>query len=680
MSTCENIQPHAARLRHFSHCLRIQFFPGWHEEERIEGAIRTCKKYGFSNAILFINAEEYNVGHMTREEARPWVETIKRAASRFRAEGITVSLNPWSEILHLDRGRTLKPGQNFTRMVDKNGLSCTCVACPLDKNWLEYYLDLCEYFVSEIKPDIYWIEDDFRLHNHAPLEYGGCFCEKHMAAYCEKLGETVPREEFVRRLLAPGKVNPARKAWLDVQRESMRALAEIIGQRVRRANPDTEVGLMSSDPKAHGLEGRDWRGVLYGFAQGGVPIDRIHLPCYHEITGKAYFWGFNVTSMMTRALIPPETLVYPELENSSFSVYAKNRRFLRFQLESALPLGLSGMTYDIYDFVGNGEIPSFGYGEEILKITPYLDRVSKLLDFSALTGPVVPIDERTSYVTETARGENIVECISNDNWFAGYLSALGGCYRHSLDRAFREEIVAVSGQYLRNLKKEEVRALFRDNFVLMDGNAVLTLCDLGLQDTAGILSAELLLADSNLQSFEQVVDGRKIEGIEELRATSQERAGNYVRIDYAPETKVHLYTETFDNVARRVGPGMALVEEKIGIIPYALEGVLFEQFNVLRTETVKDMLFRFRAKSPLVVSRELCVSPYLYDRGKEWVLFLVNTTVDNYEETVFRLKNVPFTAIFDDCGEEIPFVLKDGEIIVRRPLPYLSTATYLLKK
>ena len=53
--------------------------------------------------------------------------------------------------------------------------------------------------------------------------------------------------------------------------------------------------------------------------------------------------------MLTRAMLPSETEVYPELENFPFSLFSKSRRFTRFQLLSALPLDLAGITIDLYD-------------------------------------------------------------------------------------------------------------------------------------------------------------------------------------------------------------------------------------------------------------------------------------------------------------------------------------------
>jgi hypothetical protein len=65
-------------------------------------------------------------------------------------------------------------------MVDVYGTKSNAVACPLCPNFREYISNLFAYYAREIEPDTIWVEDDFRLHNHLPLEWGGCFCDLHI--------------------------------------------------------------------------------------------------------------------------------------------------------------------------------------------------------------------------------------------------------------------------------------------------------------------------------------------------------------------------------------------------------------------------------------------------------------------------------------------------------------------
>ena len=166
----------------FTNCLRVQIIPDEMAEERITDVRDFCLAYSFGNVMLFFNAEEFNRGHITREEAEPWIRVLKHAKEVLEEAGISVSLNPWMEI-----------------------------------------------------------EDDFRLHNHAPLNGGGCFCGEHMRRYNARLGTHKTRRQFVQRVFREGEPTQERIAWLDECRDTMLALAEKIGTAVAETAPGTRV-------------------------------------------------------------------------------------------------------------------------------------------------------------------------------------------------------------------------------------------------------------------------------------------------------------------------------------------------------------------------------------------------------------------------------------------------------
>ena len=180
----------------FQNCLRMQIIPDEYQDERIERLVLHCNKYKINNVILNVNAEDLFAGHLTPKEISPWARTAKKAAEKLRKENISIGLHHWITIGHLDRGIPLSEGQNFTTMVDFNGKRSQSVVCPLCENWRAHFTELLGYLIREIKPDFYWLEDDFRLHNHSPLEWGGCFCEKHIAEFNRALGTAYTREEF----------------------------------------------------------------------------------------------------------------------------------------------------------------------------------------------------------------------------------------------------------------------------------------------------------------------------------------------------------------------------------------------------------------------------------------------------------------------------------------------------
>lgn len=108
---------------------------------------------------------------------------------------------------------------------------------------------------------VIWIEDDFRLHNHASLEWGGCFCKLHRAAFTER------------------------------------------------------IGLMGSAPEVHCTEGRDWKQILKSLSGETRPLNRSHLPAYNEVAARKYALHFRRHSRLSAAMVDEKVELWPELDN-----------------------------------------------------------------------------------------------------------------------------------------------------------------------------------------------------------------------------------------------------------------------------------------------------------------------------------------------------------------------------
>ena len=662
----------------FLHCLRIQFPPKHYEDERIAEVVDYCVKYGFKNVMLFINAEEYNVGHMTIEEAKPWLETMKKAKEALVEKGITVSLNPWIEIGHLDRCRPLKKGQNFTTQVDYDGGRCEMVACPLCENWKKYFFEFYQYIIKELDPDTVWVEDDFRLHNHGDLKFGGCFCHLHMQKYNERLGTKYTREEFTDRLFRKQPEKRVKKAWLDVNRECMANLAEDIGQAVAELGLGTKVGLMSSMHEKHALEGRDWHRLHKGLAAGGPMINRLHLPCYDEYSAKRYYVEFNRGSFHCRALLPKNTVVYPELENGSFSTFTKDARFLQFQLESAIPLCIEGMTYDIYDFVGNGIVPSFRYGEAVKEITPYLNGVMMLgLKYETLEGIILPIDEKTAY-KRSAKINKFDDLYPDESIFNAYLTSIGLSCKPSTKKRFRNKIVALGGGNTYNFTKEQLIDLFENNFVIVDGGAVRILIDRGLGFLIGATKYETYIGEHNVHSYEQVKDGILINDKKGYRVTAFGKAGDYVKISYKDESGAQSFV--YDYLDNKIGVG-DMDGGNYFVIPYVINGMYFEQYPDLRTTLLKTFLRKSGVE--LVLTNHAGVYVYLYKQHNKKVLIIINSTEEDFEATELELQNVKFTQIYainrkSGGRRYVKYERQGHKLIIKTRNEHLTSQTLLL--
>lgn len=623
----------------FIYCLRYAIQPGFHEDDKLKVLVDFCRNAFIDDVMFFINCEELNQGHLTVDETIPWLELISKAKSTLEPMGITTSINPWTTLLHCDRGRMLKKGQNFNLMVDPYGQSATAVACPLCPEWRKYIAQMYSLYAS-IKPAVLWVEDDFRLHNHEPLEYGGCFCDMHMKEYSKKAGKKLSREDFAEGVLKPGNPHPYRKIYLDASRDCMVEIAGIIGDAVHKVSPGTRIGLMSSNPSVHCAEGRDWKGIFKGF-NGEMPgINRIHLPSYGENASNSDLLGFNTVSNLARAVIPEQTIILPELENFPQTRFSKSIAFSRYQIDTSLILGSDGITMNLFDMMGNGVIDGEAWKEMLTGEKEFLSCIKALgIRKGTQSGIKVLVNTESSYTLHTVSGTKMRELYPKESFWAGVLSSYGIAYAYSLDRVHNNSILAVSGQYFRNLSGSEIINLFENNFIIMEGEAADTLFDMGYGHLAGISGTAWHYQNSGFQAYEQVCDGNNYYSLKDARISCQCYAGDFLEIKYGEKPLLKSVIKSPDG--NTVAPGMSLHNNRVLILPYGMFNNGFSShLNPVRQEMVqKTLMDATGLRCPVFVKDSPYVAVYEYQLKNRKLLILLNASRDDYSQLKIYAKD-----------------------------------------
>lgn len=665
--------------KRFLNCLRIQVCPGHYEDDRIHRIVDFCKTYGFDNVILMINQEEYNVGHITREEATPWVEMLKREKAALAEAGISVSLNHWMELGHLDAGRTLRAGENYVTQTDFDGRKNQLVVCPMDENWQHYFLDYYGWLIRELDPEIAWIEDDFRLHNHASPgnpPFVGCFCDRHMAAYNRVLGTDYSREEFVDRLFRKQPDKRVQAAFLDVCRSSLQDLADKLGRTIQAQGLGTKVGLMSSAHTMHSMEGRDWLGIHRALSQGGPHINRPWMPLYEERDSmKIYYQRFNLFPFVCRGYMPEDCHIFPELENGTFSTFAKDSETLRFQVEASIPLEIEGMTYDIFDFTANGPIDAFDYGPKVAGLMDYLTAVcGSGYSYHSLRGVTIPLDPRNAYNRPIR--DNIFDMKPDEFFFGTVLQAHGISARCSQEKDLDGEVVVLAAGSVYNYTDRQLERLFDRNHVILEGKAAMLLIQRGLGRLIGAEDFREYAEKRDVQAYEQIEGDRLINGIPGYRATAN--AGNYVAIRYQEVPQV--LGRVYDFYNKELGYGSVIAKGHL-VIPYVITEFIIAQMNLYRGHILREYLEG--------LSKDLVLTDYpnvyaYYSVKEETVLILVNSTLNTLPVTRFKLTGKKVTGVReidrDGVTREKAFTQdNDGFIRLEEPFGYISTKTLILE-
>ena len=626
----------------FRYCFRFCTDPGFNDELEIPKLLAFVDEARVDDVMVFVNVEEINTGHLDEAEQDVWLGLLSRIRPLLARRGVTLSVNHWHSLMHADLGKRFRPGQPFRGMVDPLGNEAALCVCPLDEAWRAYIARVYARYAA-LAPDTVWVEDDFRYHNHAPLVWGGCFCEEHMRRFSARAGRALSREEFVSELLRPGEPSGCRAVWLDECREGLEGAARAIEQAVHAVDPDVKIGLMSSVPYVHAAEGRNWRGLLSALAgPKNPPVSRIHLPAYQELAPSKYLQAFHMVSYVNRALLAPETLVYPELENYPYSLFSKSRAFTRFQLLSSLALNLGGMTIDLFDLNGRGIIEKDGFAAMLREVKPVLNAMNATGAFSRRRrGVCVLVDERASYALHTKTGANMEELYPEEVFWAGLLPAMGVPMYVGVSPEDACGAAAVSGQYFRNLTPEAIERLFETNFVLLSGDALETLVELGLGHLAGVERVRWMAQNSGAYSYEEVTNGEVYTGVSRARASAIISASDALDVSYLQSAEVCEYSALFDSFRKRAASCETVVENRVLIYPFGRfenpQDIPPMLRNDVRQEILQQALRRSGRLGAPLVEGSPDLAPYAFCEGETRCLYLVNGSLDGTPDVSLRL-------------------------------------------
>ncbi|MBC6371047.1 hypothetical protein ERK17_09365 [Lactobacillus kullabergensis] len=621
----------------FIYTLRYMLDPRANTPTKDEKLIEFVKKGKIDDVAFFINGEELNHSHLTKAETQLWLDAIKPLQKKLSEIDVTTSLNPWTTIMHSDRGYQVNPEIGFNTFVDLDGNKAQDMACPADPTWRKYLANTYAQYAS-IHPRRLWLEDDFRHYNHSPLKLM-CFCDYHMQLYNEKLGKKETRAEFVKKMLQPGKPTKERQVYLDQARQEMIETEHIIEQAVHKVSPETDLAQMTSYPDWHALEGRDWDNLFKAQAGKGHPkVARPHLPAYNEVAPLQYGRYFEEYTRITAAFLGEDAELYPELESYMYSPLVKSTAFTAFQIITSALIGSQGILLNLFDMMGNGINDSWHYAEMLAKIKPFVNQLlENRLPIDHLRGIKVLVDQDSSYYLQTKTGKNIEELLPHEKNWASLLGAFGFATTIlpiNKKTLLKNEVVAISGQLLRNLTNAQVTELIKNNFVLLDGESVQVLLDRKLGNLLHIEKAEWHPVRSNYQVFEQA-DGQTVDGVKSPRITMLQQTGNYLKIDYQAQSSVKVWSFAYNAVDEKLGNVMAVIDQHIVVLPmdqdlrYGWES----QFTTYKQGLLQQILDSIKPVDYLVdmPNVKLLVEN---DGQKVW---LANFTLDGYQQLKWHL-------------------------------------------
>jgi hypothetical protein len=481
---------------HFT--LRMQFGLHQNSDEISRQLLELVEQAPVDEIMFFFFAEELNEGHETLERIGEWIEHSRPYREALVRAGVKVCLNPWHSIMHSERGRTLKPGQNWQTMVDPTGSQAKAIICPLDPQWREYFETTLRLYARE-DFHVIWIDDDIRLFGHSPLRWGGCFCPLHVAEFNRRNGLAATQEEIIAACTASGTPHPWRELWLDMWNATQtelvsrwRAIAEAGGK---------QLGLMSSDPEKHSAEGRRWNDWWRAIAGDQPVIHRPNYWWYRDMPGSELATSIARLDQY-RTLHPPAVVPGPEIDCYPYGRWNKSFRQTGAQMALAHILGAATLNISLHDFMGNDVHSEPERAEFLREWRPVCDWLADEFPLGMRSyGIGIPWSENASRLIRTDGSDDWESLVCPSRGWASWLGACG----HSFMMRPSDAINVLSGSQCWSFSDEELMKWLAQG-VLLDGPAADILVQRGYGHLIGMQNSRFINQGDAVYSIEQCLD------------------------------------------------------------------------------------------------------------------------------------------------------------------------------
>ncbi|WEV37332.1 hypothetical protein [Lactobacillus sp. ESL0677] len=621
----------------FIYTLRYMLDPRTNTPEKDQKLLKFVQKGQIDDVAFFINGEELNHSHLTTQETQVWLDTIKPLQKKLKQMGVTTSLNPWTTIMHSDRGYQVNPAIGFNTFVDINGQKAQDMACPADPTWRKYLAQTYAQYAS-IHPRRLWLEDDFRHYNHTPLKLM-CFCDYHMRLYQQKLGKAESREDFAKNMLKPGKPMPERQIYLNQARQEMIENEHLIEEAVHQVSPETDLAQMTSFPDWHAIEGRDWQQLFAAQAGPNHPqVARPHLPAYNEVAPLQYGRNFEEYTRITAAYLGENAELYPELESYMYSPLVKSLAFTKFQIITTALIGSKGILLNLFDMMGNGINENWHYAEMLAEVKPFVNQLSEnRLKINHLAGIKILVDQDSSYCLHTKTGQAAEELLPHEKNWASLLSAFGFATTIlpvSAHTKLQKQTIAIAGQLLRNFTNSQITALLNNNTVLLDGESVNVLLERGLGKLLHIKKAVWHPYRTAYQSFEQA-DNITVDNVKNPRITMLQHTGNYLKLTYETGSDVAIWSKAYSSLDEELGNVMAVIDKHLIVLPMDQDPKhgWESQFTTYKQGLLQQMLDSIQPIDYLIAMPNVKLNV----QDNRHVAWLANFTLDTYSQIRWHL-------------------------------------------
>jgi len=372
----------------------LPYAPEWgsssHCRQRLNELITFCKTAKIDAVQFFVNQMPHTIGTPPRsaDEQLEWAAWMRdEVAPAIRGANMSYQLNFQLILGHGALGLDMSDEYDWEFLVDHEGGHGEGCACPIGPKFRKKMGKMIQLWANT-SPDVIWIDDDFRMHNHRlcqpnNLDYH-CFCDRHLDLFSDCYGTRFTRQDIVAEIAKPGTPSIWRRRWQTFISDGMVDTARWIRNEIDQVSPNIRTALMTSLPDTHSMEGRDWEKTLSALSGKHRPMLR---PCCGSYSSNlAPLKNHAVTFQMFEQSM--ETLAKgvgyqdidfaPELENARFTSWANSTSHSHYVMTLGQLLGCPHITISINDLDGSPLSEEPMNGPMLKSIKPRLNALAAM--------------------------------------------------------------------------------------------------------------------------------------------------------------------------------------------------------------------------------------------------------------------------------------------------------------
>jgi hypothetical protein len=454
------------------------FWPSYDTETKLSHLLDFLQEHRAlcDEICFFTEGDGMDWRYLPRDEIERRAEFLTRAVGVARGAGFATAINVLNTMGHSDEGGESAPDVPWQGIVGHDGTISRKCSCPFDADFLEYIAFKYQSF-ARCAAGKYWIDDDVRLNNHAPVGWG-CFCEKCVADFSARTQHEYSRAGLVEALHCKTEV---RAQWIARNNAVMTRVLAACADGVQRAEPNAEIGFMCCDvTDLHdcGADFSQWFGELSSRVKGRAWL-RPGGGFWNDANPRAVLSKIHAVGNSIDAL-PRGVLSTYEVENYPFVQGEKSAAQTGLEvLLVTLATKLDGIMFDVLDAAGNDLAPFSRWTTDLSVWRPLWDRAAELVQNTT------PLGWKPAYSPrhfEQHRGDdwNAMRHISYQEPLALQTAGLPLT-------AFKESARGhlLCGAAARGLSTRELKALLQKP-LLLDGEAAQVFLDTGLGEEIGV--------------------------------------------------------------------------------------------------------------------------------------------------------------------------------------------------